>query len=71
MREATTMPDRRDPEHLGDGVYAAHDGYQLWIRANDAEWGRGQTDVALEPGVLLRLVHYARRKGVLPDPPKG
>ena len=29
-----TLPDsdRRDAEYLGDGVYAAHDGVQVWIR---------------------------------------
>lgn len=44
-------------EHLGDGVYASFDGYQLWLAANHHE----NKVVALEPAVLLALVQYAQR----------
>lgn len=57
--------DRRDQDYLGDGVYVAHDGYQLWIRANDADWGRPTVEVALEPNVVLRLIDYAMRVGLI------
>lgn len=69
--DATVRPappvnlDRRDPTYIGDGVYVAHDGFQVWIRANDANWDALQGDVALEPVVLLALVEYAIRVGLL------
>jgi hypothetical protein len=57
--------DRRDPSHLGDGVYVAHDGYQLWVRANDHYFDRPMLEggVALEPGVITALIKYAKRHG--------
>ena len=60
--------DRRDPTYLGDGVYAAHDGNSIWLRANNADWyGLAMYgDIALEPGVLLGLIEYAERMGYLP-----
>lgn len=54
----------RDVAHLGDGTYAGHDGYQVWVWASD---GLHETaPVALEPGVLTALVQYAQRRGVYP-----
>lgn len=43
-------------EHLGDGLYAAFDGYQIWLRAERD----GMThEVAVEPPVMARLRRYA------------
>ena len=63
----------KDQSYLGDGVYVCHDGYQLWVRANNADWGRagsaGPADIALEPGVLKGLIAYARIVGVIGKEP--
>jgi hypothetical protein len=56
------MTDMLEPEYLGDGVYAGHDGYQIWLAANDQ---RNQV-IALEPEVLVALIAYAERVGMLP-----
>lgn len=45
-------------DYLGDGVYAAHDGYQIWLGTErDGRW----ETIALEPGVYDRLIDYAKR----------
>lgn len=48
-------------EYLGDGVYASFDGYQIWLAANHHE----NRVIALEPAVLMLLINYAQRIGVL------
>ena len=49
-------------EHLGDGVYASLDeGGQIWLAANHHE----NKVIALEPEVLVRLIAYAERVGIL------
>lgn len=54
------MPDTKD-EYLGDGVYASHDGYQLWLdlRAQDPN-----IRIALEPAVWKALLRYASQIGL-------
>lgn len=52
------MADRRDEAYLGDGVYAYHDGYQIWLRTAR---GAGYHDIALEPQVFAALVDYERK----------
>ena len=47
--------------HLGEGVYASFDGYQIWLAANHHE----NKVIALEPEVLVRLIAYAERVGIL------
>ena len=50
--------DKQDMDYLGDGVYAGHDGYQVWLTTGshmNAEL------VALEPAVLQALVRYAKQ----------
>ncbi len=49
-------PSQHD-EHLGDGVYASFDGYQIWLAANDHR----NKVVALEPTVMRALVGHAIR----------
>ncbi len=46
--------------HLGDGVYASYDGYQIWLAANDHR----NKVVALEPSVMMALIDYASRVGM-------
>lgn len=46
-------------EHLGDGVYASFDGYQIWLAANHHE----NKVVALDPVVFRELMEYAKRLG--------
>ena len=53
----------RDRQYLGDGVYAAHDGYQVWVCATDGV--RSTPKVALERETLVSLLSYAQKVGVL------
>lgn len=51
-------------EYLGDGVYAGHDSYEVWVWASN---GVNETPpVALEPGTLHSLIQYARHQGIYP-----
>jgi hypothetical protein len=54
--------DDRDMEHLGDGVYASHDGYQIWLRVNDH---RSAPLVALDRRAFSGLLAYAKRIGIM------
>lgn len=47
-----------DPEYLGDGLYAAFDGWQVVLWAEREE---GVHYVALEPEVLKSLLNYVKR----------
>ena len=55
--------DRPHPNHsdyLGDGLYAYHDGYGVWLTAED---GIRVTDgVYLEPQVFVALQEFLRRE---------
>lgn len=44
--------------HLGDGLYARHDGYSFWLRAT-----RGHEDhvVALEPAVMESFMDFVSK----------
>lgn len=44
-------------DYLGDGVYASFDGYQVWVKAQRDSIEHA---VALERGVLVNLLTYAR-----------
>ena len=53
----------KEPTYLGDGAYAGHDGFQAWVWTSN-----GITEskpIALEPDVLISLIEYAKRVGVL------
>jgi sulfur transfer complex TusBCD TusB component (DsrH family) len=43
-----------DETYLGDGVYASHDGFQVWLAVNHHE----NKVVALDPDVFARLCKY-------------
>lgn len=45
----------RDKDYLGDGVYAGHDGFQVWL------WTQQGDSIALEPAVLAKLNAYWAR----------
>lgn len=49
--------DKANDGHLGDGVYASFDGYQIWLAVND----HNNKQVALEPSVMKSLIEYAKR----------
>jgi hypothetical protein len=44
----------QNQSYLGDGVYASHDGYQVWLAVNEPD----NHVVALDPSVLIRLYEY-------------
>lgn len=46
-----------DKDHLGDGVYAAFDGYMIRLEAAPGNV------IYLEPSVLAALVAYGKRVG--------
>jgi len=51
-------------EYLGDGVYAIHHGYCVWLHANDL---KNPTDrICLEGPVLKNLIDFAK-KGTVND----
>ena len=68
LRRTTTMTERNGfpMRHLGDGVYASFDGYQMWLHVNSHE---ATPVVAIEAGVLNELVQYWR--DVHKDPAPG
>lgn len=45
-------------EYLGDGVYAAFDGYNVWLTTPRQN---GTHEIALEPEVLDKLLRYVRQ----------
>jgi len=49
------------PEYLGDGAYARFDGYSIVLSANDHK----NEVITLEPEVLLSLIRYAKRCGMM------
>lgn len=51
------MSERDDETYIGDGVYARHDGYHVWLRA---ERDGMQHEVALEPDVVGNLTQFIR-----------
>lgn len=55
------MAQPPDHVYLGDGVYASHDGYQVWLAVGNHE----SPVAALEPAVLQKLAVYAIERGYL------
>jgi hypothetical protein len=47
----------RKTEYLGDGVYAVHDGFGIWLHANHHEFPPDR--IYLEPDVLAALNRFA------------
>ena len=50
--------NEREPEYLGDGVYASFDGYHVWLRTGSHD---NPEAIALEPEVWNALVRYRER----------
>jgi hypothetical protein len=44
-------------EYIGDGVYASHDGWQIWLGLDPQH--HGNRIIALEPAVFKSLLEYA------------
>lgn len=57
------LADLHARTYLGDGVYAAHDGYQVWVATSDSN------RIALEPSVLAALLAYDKLIRTVPQPP--
>lgn len=53
------MPEMNNRTYIGDGVYAGHDSFQIWIVCSDGE--RDYNPVALERAVMAALIHYAAK----------
>ena len=49
--------ETRDTQYIHDGVYAGHDGYQIWLGANH----HTNMTVALEAETFAGLIRYAMR----------
>lgn len=56
---AISRAEAETVEYIGDGVYATHDGYQVWVRTLE-----GQA-IALEPPVMRHLIDYAKQLGAV------
>lgn len=55
------LPGCNDHSYLGDGVYAAHDSYQIWLEAqSDGQRHR----IALDVYTIDALVNYAAKIGM-------
>ena len=46
-------------DYLGDGVYVIHEGYGIWIYANDLEYPTDK--IFLDEGLIERLVNFDKR----------
>ena len=55
--------------YLGDGVYVAHDGYILWLTAENGI--RATDTIALEPEVYNALLAYVARLHAPAEEGKG
>lgn len=51
--------------YLGDGLYAAWDGYHVVLSANDKCSGNPTDTVYLDPGVVEGLVRFLKRLEVI------
>lgn len=60
-----SIPQEGVETYIGDGVYASHDGYQIWLRTG-RESGLPDERIALDPGTYASLEAYAERLFGLP-----
>lgn len=52
------MEELENKVYLGDGVYAGHDGYQIWLYTDN---GMSITNkIALDPSVLAVFLEYVK-----------
>lgn len=54
-----TRHESETKRYLGDGLYAYHDGFMFWLRAENGI--SVQHEVALEPEVLESFFRYVER----------
>lgn len=45
--------------YIGDGVYAGHDSYQIWLVCSNGE--SDYNPIALDRGTFASLIHYAAK----------
>lgn len=50
------MRDGKDKQYLGDGVYMSHDGYQLWLTAENGV--DVLSAIAIEPHLIPVIQKY-------------
>lgn len=55
MSNFVDRPDETHKDYLGDGVYAAFDGWHVWLRTLEGH------EIALEPAVMAALQRYNAR----------
>lgn len=48
----------RNPEYIGDGVYAEFDGFGIWLRTGDHRVEACENEIYLEPDVLQALNNF-------------
>lgn len=61
MTSHNVLPGCKDHQYLGDGVYAAHDDYQIWLEVTrDGEPSR----IALDIYTIDALLKYAAKIGM-------
>lgn len=53
------LDELQQTEYLGDGVYAGHDSYQIWIVTHNGI--ETQDAIALEEGTFQALVAYRNK----------
>lgn len=58
----TRISNKQAEAYLGDGAYACHDGFQVWLYTSSGD------EVALEPGVMMRFLEYCARLGYVVKP---
>ncbi len=58
MREKLLEAGIKDADYIGDGVYVANDGYQIWLYVHEEGMIETFKRIALEPGVMTKLIHY-------------
>lgn len=56
--DASVRPDEQNSQYLGDAVYAAFDGYYIWLRTGSHRDSEATNRIALEPSVFNALVAY-------------
>lgn len=55
LQEILPEDHRQQQTYLGDGIYASHDGYHVWLCTLEGQ------RLALDPDVITALVNYNLR----------
>lgn len=60
--KSPSLPPLNDATHLGDGLYASFDGFQIWLATMRAD---SLHRVALEPEVYQNLLRWVAKYSAL------